>query len=459
MRSRFKKLLGLSALGLCSYFAVTTILFTMQAKRSALTQTMDDLPILPAPKPSSRPLIIAPHPDDETLGCGGLLAMATAVGADARILFLTDGDGYSAPAMFLAGRPPSPEDYRELGQVRRREAQAAARELGLQSSQVRFLGMPDRGLMAMAQSGREYISPYTQLDQYAGRPYRLGAMIEAVAASIADHGPTEVYTTHPLDDHADHVAAAFVVEEAMRRVKSRGLLDQECRMIYYIVHRGDWPQPMGHHPELSLLPPKAMVDAGYQWAKLPLTPEALAAKEAALKRHQSQRAVSGKFLNSFVRRNELFVLPEAEPPKLPALNSVIDGNPDEPVRLVHQDPSDDDAARRLQPGADICEVYAGRDKRGLYISVKMRGDMGPQCQMRVDLIAFGATGNETRTTHTFSALQTVRRKNGVRAASRGQWFEARIPVSTKPGQALYLQLSSQIVGVKVDQSGFVRLPD
>ena len=79
-------------------------------------------------------LVLAPHFDDEVLGCGGLLAQLTASGAVVRLLFLTDGGGGREA---VAGR----ESYR---QRRRQEALAAAAVLGV--SGCDYLDLPDGAL-------------------------------------------------------------------------------------------------------------------------------------------------------------------------------------------------------------------------------------------------------------------------------------------------------------------------
>src|ERR1700687_1664156 len=79
-------------------------------------------------------LVLAPHFDDEVLGCGGLLAQLTASGAGVRLLFLTDGGGGREA---VAGR----ESYR---QRRRQEALAAAAVLGV--SGCDYLDLPDGAL-------------------------------------------------------------------------------------------------------------------------------------------------------------------------------------------------------------------------------------------------------------------------------------------------------------------------
>jgi LmbE family N-acetylglucosaminyl deacetylase len=118
-----------------------------------------------------RVLAIAAHPDDEVLGCGGLLALLADRGADVRVCFATDGEatkGASLPAAEVARR-------------RRSEAQAASRVLGV--APPRFLGLPDGRL---AEHGVEL---------------RRG-LEQVVAASR----PDVVLAPWELDGHPDHRA-------------------------------------------------------------------------------------------------------------------------------------------------------------------------------------------------------------------------------------------------------------
>ena len=68
-------------------------------------------------------LVLAPHPDDESLGCGGLIAESCARGRDVHVAILTDGTGShpSSPSY------PAPR----LRALRQREALAAVEALGL----------------------------------------------------------------------------------------------------------------------------------------------------------------------------------------------------------------------------------------------------------------------------------------------------------------------------------------
>ncbi len=127
-------------------------------------------------------LILAPHPDDETLGCGGLIAAAQASSRPVFILVLTDGTGsHPRSAAYPAHR---------LRQLRETESRQAARVLGMPEPHVSFLGLPD-----------------TQLPQRS-------AAAEQAAQQIADHaqacGAATLLTTWRHDPHCDHVAASLL---------------------------------------------------------------------------------------------------------------------------------------------------------------------------------------------------------------------------------------------------------
>jgi len=80
-------------------------------------------------------LILAPHPDDESLGCGGLIAACCAAARPPLVVILTDGSA-SHPGSTLY--PPA-----RLAAVRESEAAAAVLELGLPPDRLSFLREPD----------------------------------------------------------------------------------------------------------------------------------------------------------------------------------------------------------------------------------------------------------------------------------------------------------------------------
>ncbi len=128
-------------------------------------------------------VVIAPHPDDETLGCGGVIYKKIAAGAEVRFVFVTDG---SASHKMEAG----PDALRRL---RAEEALEAARRLGVGADRVTFLNIPD---------GRAA----DHLDEIAGE----------LAARLRAWRPECVFVVHCGDPPSDHRAAFAAVSDAIR---------------------------------------------------------------------------------------------------------------------------------------------------------------------------------------------------------------------------------------------------
>ncbi|MGQ9825213.1 MAG: PIG-L deacetylase family protein, partial [Desulfotomaculales bacterium] len=75
-------------------------------------------------------LVIAPHPDDETLAAAGVIARSVKQGIPVRVVAITSGDGFSKAASALTGKnPPGASDFLLLGEARQKEAGEAAKVL------------------------------------------------------------------------------------------------------------------------------------------------------------------------------------------------------------------------------------------------------------------------------------------------------------------------------------------
>ena len=96
------------------------------------------LPRWRRPDPDRRVIVVAPHPDDETLGVGGTVATLTAAGSAVTVVCVTDGE--AAPSALEPG---------PLGELRRIELDHAMMRLSPGSTVVR-LGLPDGGVAALA---------------------------------------------------------------------------------------------------------------------------------------------------------------------------------------------------------------------------------------------------------------------------------------------------------------------
>ena len=253
---------------------------------------------------------MAPHPDDESLCCGGVIERAREAGAQVSIVWLTSGDAFEFDAAWVEhSLHPGAMGMRALGARRMREARLAALRLGVPAQRQFFLGFPDRGLLPLLLDYVyvPYRSPYTGLSSvgYAGAlqpglAYE-GANLERELEGLLDRlRPTYVLAPSPLDEHPDHHAAGSLV---IRVLGARGEL---ARARYWIVHGGaDWPAPRGLHPDDALLAPR--LAAGLAWRSVPLDRAERAAKMSALREYRTQMfGLERRFLLAFVRTNELF---------------------------------------------------------------------------------------------------------------------------------------------------------
>src|SRR5215467_12683023 len=97
--------------------------------------------------PATRLLVVSPHPDDETLGAGGLIQRVLHAGGAVKVVFMTSGDGYPVGVTLARHvQHPQAQDYREYGRLRQEEAKQALAVLGVSTKKVAFLGFPDNGL-------------------------------------------------------------------------------------------------------------------------------------------------------------------------------------------------------------------------------------------------------------------------------------------------------------------------
>ncbi len=263
--------------------------------------------------PSDRILILAPHPDDETIATGGVIQKAVAMGLPVRLVYLTYGD--NAETAFIVYRKRAVvrgKSVQQMGLVRHAEALAAARVLGLNPDQVTFLGYPDfRTLTIWAEHWGDCepcqsmftqtsVVPYENAFR-PGTPYRADEILADVEGILREFRPTKVFISHPADHNPDHLSLYLFTRVALWNLSG----ELQPQLLPVLVHHPEWPQPDGLNPELPLDPP-ARLEEGISWHVSSLAPAENERKLAALQKHQTQYKMSAEYLNSFIRSNELF---------------------------------------------------------------------------------------------------------------------------------------------------------
>ncbi len=281
------------------------------ANHRALEVSLPDFPEL---TPNDRLLVIAPHPDDESLCCGGLLARAARRGIAAKVAFITNGDGSRTGQIFKTLREPlaRDNDLFSIAQHRQIEAIRALQSLGLGESDAAFFGFPDGGLTAITRMNADeiYWAPTTRRNHVAyPRAYAPGArylrevLFDLTAQLIREFRPTWITTGHARDTHPDHAATFPLAVESARRAN----LETAPRIAQYLVHLGVWPVPNGLHADLNIAPPAALLKRG-DWRSLALKSDEIAAKLRAIECYDSQLVSLPRYLRAFARRNEIFDL-------------------------------------------------------------------------------------------------------------------------------------------------------
>jgi LmbE family N-acetylglucosaminyl deacetylase len=241
-------------------------------------------------------LVFAPHPDDEVIGCGGVIQQALAAGESVRIVFTTSGDGYPKAASALLGKTESSltaRDFKRLGETRRREAIAAAGVLGIDESSIVFLGYPDASLAKVPAS------------------YDRAAAQANFTAALRDSRPSRVYVTNSADEHADHRVTNELVREAAAATGFSG------QLLTFIVHSGDLIWPTAGALFQTRTSSGSTYPAGVSWPppiRIPLSVAERQTKLRALKCHASQWVVDSEYLGRFVKSEEIFWPARPGPP-------------------------------------------------------------------------------------------------------------------------------------------------
>jgi LmbE family N-acetylglucosaminyl deacetylase len=254
-------------------------------------------------------LVVSPHPDDETLCCGGVIQRVLRAGGRVSVVWITSGDAERASLLLTEHVLFSnPSRARQLGLQRMAEARAAASRLGVPAEGQMFLGYPDGGLQELLDGQRAsvYTSrttgasavPYAEA-LFPGQPYS-GENLERDFATVLERvQPTLILAPSLEDSHPDHRAAGLLAITVSRR---SGVLP---RVRYWIVHGGEgWPSPRGLSAGIPLRP--APRSRGLDPAPFALLPAEEDRKLHALEAYDTQMRVMAPFLLAFVRTTELF---------------------------------------------------------------------------------------------------------------------------------------------------------
>jgi LmbE family N-acetylglucosaminyl deacetylase len=242
------------------------------------------------PSLESSAVVFAPHQDDETLGCGGTIILKRERATSVACVFMTDGTTSHQNLI----------DKKELGRIRKAEAEAAATILGLARHDVHFLDFPDS---------------------------RLGSCHSTAMDRVTDllrrYKPDEVYVPYRRDGTADHEATYTIVLDALHRIGRR------TRVLEYPIwfwNRWPWVPLKLHASRDTLAALGGIVDARFglelfrEFRSGVFVGKVMERKRSALAQHRSQMTAllpetswptlggvsDGRFLECLLQEFEVF---------------------------------------------------------------------------------------------------------------------------------------------------------
>ena len=134
-------------------------------------------------------LIVAPHPDDETLACGGTIAKRIKEGYNVNVIFLTDGRNSHLHELGITS-DPTPN---ELIEIRKQEAKRATGILGLKKNDLIFLNLENITLQANFEFARKHVTQ-----------------------TMKRLRPEEIFFPDEEDMHKAHSAACRIVRDSIK---------------------------------------------------------------------------------------------------------------------------------------------------------------------------------------------------------------------------------------------------
>lgn len=264
---------------------------------------------------ADRVLVLAPHPDDESIATAGVIQKALKAGSSVKVVYFTNGDNNELSFIVYEKRLTfRKREFLHMGEVRAREGASAMESLGLKRDDLIYLGYPDFGTMRILVEYWGHAKPFrtwlTRVNKVSypeamspNAPYVGESILKDIKAILLDYKPTKIFVSHGADVNRDHRALYVYLKVALLDLKGKL---KPLQVHPYLIHAVGWPMPRGYKPELELDPPKNFAESDIPWQKLALTEDEVKAKYEAIKYYKSQIPYAPSYLVSFARKNEFF---------------------------------------------------------------------------------------------------------------------------------------------------------
>jgi LmbE family N-acetylglucosaminyl deacetylase len=231
----------------------------LKSQKNALS-IVADLPTIEMPQ-GKKILFIAPHPDDETIACGGFLYEASKKKNNIYITLISGGEKWG------------PKENRL------KEFNLACRRLGINLSNISFLDFPDKFSKSVLNRVKLY---------------------KAIFKIYKEIKPHYLIYPSPLDLNYDHKIVGQTIDQFKK---------DNTIFLSYLIHYVSFPKPYRFRPKEVIVPPLKILK-NHKWLNFFLNDKTLEKKHEAMLSYQTQLSVPGlrSLLLSFIRQNEIFIL-------------------------------------------------------------------------------------------------------------------------------------------------------
>lgn len=161
-------------------------------------------------------LVLAPHADDESLGCGGLIASLRRQDVPVHVWLISDG------TMSHPNSVNYPPAHRQA--IRETEFSRACLQLGVANDHLMFFRFPDTRV------------------PLPGAPYFKDAVVQ-IAEQLRTLNPGTIFAPWRRDPHCDHRATTALIRAVIFRTNWLGTLYEYPIWLYELAARGDAPHP------------------------------------------------------------------------------------------------------------------------------------------------------------------------------------------------------------------------
>lgn len=194
-------------------------------------------------------IVFAPHPDDEALGCAGLIYKAVQKNKKVKVVVIANGESSVDGTDWYYGHKPETQDFINIGYIRQKETRSAMKVLGLAQDDVTFLGYPNDGLLEITSSNtytkdNPYRSGFTNFDRVAyensrsmGAPFCKESLLRDIRGILEEGKPRYVFVTHPRDSHFDHRACGRFIPKIVKN------FDKSSHILCYMIAKSKIPSP------------------------------------------------------------------------------------------------------------------------------------------------------------------------------------------------------------------------